>query len=423
MILQFALLAGLAAPTQGDVVQILLDGTHKDPAAEIARLSPFPVEEVFWMLQGDEIPAAWNDASDEDQFLSSTQERILERALRDAPREVCLEYLRELAGTELGIETKATIVEILGWIGTHNNLDVLLLAASPESERYLAPARLRRAFGDALADVFSRHADRMEPELPWLFRNAHSGLRLEVVHLVENEALLEPIEVLARMLDVHSEFDVLVLQTMHMVALRPTEDGSQVTKRAVRAFLRDDDAACVRLACRTLGALEDVESITDLIHLLDSDDSNQRAAAAYGLSVGTGLQFGENVVRWRSWFERERVWWEERSIERFDELAHGEIGIAMRALREISEHCLDRDELARGVAPALERPERGLVLTAIAFLARLESRAAVPDLIPLLDRRDEDVRRAAWRTLVRLSGQRLAPEVEAWEAYRRSLTR
>ncbi|MEX1023874.1 MAG: HEAT repeat domain-containing protein [Planctomycetota bacterium] len=423
--LNATLLAGILALTPGDAVEILLDDerTAVVAAEELALLRPFPVQELFWILQGDEIPAAWTKEGTFDHILSNKQRTTIELAFQDAPHGVCAQYLRGLAETEQSLETKATIVEILGWIGTVSDLSTLLLAASPESERYLAPSKLRSAFARALAEMHRRDAEALEPELPWVFRHAHSGLRMEVVKCVERQPIADPIDLLARMLSVHTNMDVFVLQTMQVVALRHGQRIGQSALQAVRPFLHDQDPACVRLACRTLGAMNDVESISYLIQLLDTDDENLRTAAAYGLSVGTGLQFDDNVLRWRSWFERERTWWDDLAAERFNQLATAPIDVALQALNDISARCLDREALAAGVAPALVRPEESVVLTACAYLRRLSAESCVAELVDLLHREEASIRAASHKALRSITGLRLGADPAEWEGVIRSIER
>ena len=130
------ILTGALALTPGDAVEILLDDelTAVKAAGELATLRPFPVQELFWILQGDEIPAAWTKEGRYDYFLTSKQRRTIEFAFGEAPHGTCASYLKGLAEIERGVDTKATIVEILGWMGHVTDLPTLLLAAAPESD-------------------------------------------------------------------------------------------------------------------------------------------------------------------------------------------------------------------------------------------------------------------------------------------------
>lgn len=405
-------------PVQYDVVHLLLEVERPsdDVATELAELRPFPVHEIFWMLEGDAIPADWSPLLDVDEPLTRKQRWVLASTLVRAPRGLTMPFLNELLQSEpqLGVQTKMTIVEVVGWIGRVEDLPTLLRAGAPESELYLAPRPLRKAFGDALGDIFARAPKRIEAELPWVFQNAHSGLRKEVLTLAESGFLTEPIETLGQMLGLHPEFDLLVLHSLHAVGATRSFDASDHTLAEVRRFFDGSHPSERRMACRVVGVLNDVDAISILIRALESPNGNLRQAAAYGLEQCTGLNLDQNVLRWRSWYERDSMWWENDANRCFDELANGDPHSAMKSLMDITGRSLDRRALALSVLPALDRPEVGIVVTTCAFLGRQGSSIVCADLVPLLDSSEISVRVAALKALRRITGLQLAGDARVW---------
>jgi hypothetical protein len=127
----------------------------------------------------------------------------------------------------------------------------------------------------------------------------------------------------------------------------------------------------------------------------------------------SGRVFRGNARAWDAWYADETAWWRgaRASLLRID---NRDPSVALEALHDVSGHRLYRHELAQGVAVALERPERELVLIACSILKSLESRAALPALVRGLDRPERELSDAILKTLQAVAGVAYPRDDPAW---------
>src|SRR4030095_5408136 len=134
----------------------------------------------------------------------------------------------------------------------------------------------------------------------------------------------------------------------------------------MRASLQSTDPSTKREAALALGRVGDDGAVTSLIPLLEDPSSGVRDNAVWALQKITCLHFGSDVERWKRWSEAEAEWWARREAECAARLESGSAQEAIAAIREMSQHRLDRQALAKVLLPSLARPEAPVVLTACA---------------------------------------------------------
>lgn len=423
MLISLLLMTSMSLTEDSAVVEAMLDEDRSlgERVTLVVDARPFPIEEVFWALKLDAVPSAWSPRLDRDLPLDPDDQAVLEAAIEQGPYSSIVGFLHSLTEEKLDVDSRLTILEILSWVGRLADLELALDAASPESEEILAPRSVKRGFGRTLASLHERHERMFEAELLWLFRKAHSNLKPQVVNLIQRRDVEQPVELLGSMLGEFSECDAMLLQAMLVEGREERRNVSERCLSAVRQFLTSEHPSWQRQACRVLGVLEDEASIPDLIARMGAADSNLRAAAQYGLEACARKKLGNDPVRWQAWYERDRAWWEEEADRAFDDLANAGVRRAMQALNEIGSHTLHRKSIADAVVSALDRPEPGVVLTTIQLLRRLGEDAIARDLVPLLNRSDEGIVRAAHEALRQLVGVNLPPNASAWDEHLRRI--
>src|SRR6185503_7949056 len=193
--------------------------------------------------------------------------------------------------------------------------------------------------------------------------------------------------------------------------------GEESVFESVRRYLRQRDPALVSAAVLACGELGDDGSVEFLMDLLEHADERVRHCAFKALRDITGLGFGEEAARWRSWYQAETRWWEDVAEATLVHVERGRGLEFVRAAREALEHRLFRDRIAEAFAQGLSRRSGGEeVLLSCRALAQLRSPVGIPSLIECLERSDPEVRSAAWKALRAITGVDLPPEVDSWAA-------
>jgi HEAT repeat protein len=222
--------------------------------------------------------------------------------------------------------------------------------------------------------------------------------------------------VLGGLLGWNSSLDVSLLQQIARLAALGETASDPTLCGVVRGFLRSDEPGLACEAAIACGRLEDFDAADELVDLLESDERSVREASAWALGRLTGLAYQDDTQRWRAWLASEQAWLENEAPALIADLEHTDASRAIRCLGELSRRRYRRDELGAAMCVALddERPEvRKLACTA---LARLGSKAVVPELIASLDDEDDEVTAAALAALRSITGMDLPAVSQVWKA-------
>jgi HEAT repeat protein len=148
----------------------------------------------------------------------------------------------------------------------------------------------------------------------------------------------------------------------------------------VRPYLRSEQTVLVQNAAVSLGGFEDEECIADLVQLLSHPDTGVRGAAHEALRSIAGVGLWPDVARWTSWLEGERTWHEKAAPGRIEEIRSGGVGDRARAIADLAEHPLYRNEIATELQSVLPHAEDEIRLLGIRALGQLGAATAVPFL-------------------------------------------
>lgn len=155
---------------------------------------------------------------------------------------------------------------------------------------------------------------------------------------------------------------------------------------------------------QAIGALDDGSHTPVLIDALDDEDVEVREAAARGLQRLTGFGFPSTPAPWRAWWDEEVRWNETERESAREDLGSDDPAIVVAALREYAGHRAWRDSLAEDVLLAVQNAEPNLRAVAFEVLEKLHASAAIRPMVSLLEAPESDVRGAARRALVSISG-------------------
>jgi len=382
---------------------------------ELRALQPIPVPALFAVLDRQDVFIHQPNGSRVRLDIDRAQEEVVKRVLVTAPLPSIRRHLEMVAAKEPAGRGRDLGLWLLGEVGAGRDFELLVQLAAPLS----APDGPSRAtvlsFGNATEKILARDPSRL-----WLvfdlFQKAPRVLRTPLIKAIERLDHEDALILLARMLGRVPEMDALILNS---VARRGSEEARPVAEEAclsVRKYLRRGDEREELLAIAALGKIEDYDSVSHLMQLVEDGDKGQKRAAFSALRDITGLSLRFEVDLWSRWYEGEMNWWKDQAQTRFSALAGAERSAVTKAINEISLRRMHRHDLARELLPCLERREPEIVILACRALGLLSSRTVVPDLVRHLDARHSGVRGAAWETLRHITHLDLPPEAGAWEA-------
>ncbi len=400
--LLLALLAGPALAARADDLAAVLRRAARDGAGP----------EAMATLVADELPAALPQAFealalreivDPDGHsapLGPVERGALALALARAPRAPLLDHMRRVASDGLVAERKLGLV-LIGASGTADDL-ALACALAVDREGRVDRALLR-PLEQALADVVARDARGVETAARLL---AETGpvVQTPLLRALGAAGGAPAVQELARLSERDSPLQLVALTELGRLLAAGEGLADPSVVRVARTLAAHPDPAIQREALLCLGRLGDDDSIPHLLNLLEGEHAGLRTNAWWALRELTGLPFGDDPRRWRTWYEAEQDWWNGPAQELLRGMRGGRRGDVVAALKAFSEHRLFRTELAAEVARLLGHPDDELVLLACYSLRQLGVPVDPAPLRRLLDHPDERVREAARATLAAVGG-------------------
>jgi HEAT repeat protein len=404
------------------VFEVHAEEDAEDQERALRSLDPPPLASFVDLLAEESIPAAWfletedTDRSDAFGPLGTESLMALRGALAKVPIVELRPFFATLAAEDPRLDRREVCVSVLAGVGERRDLKLVIELATPADERArVLPRSLRKSYESALRSILERDAGGLG-YLLGAFNELHGGLSSATVDAIGSVPSEEALAALASLLGHAKGLDAYVLSAIAKLGpdvRHPVSDGVLFT---VRSLLTNSDPGVVRAAVRACGRLEDYEAVPQLLEMLSQDDENLRTSAHVALGDITGLPLHADVRIWRSWYERESSWWQGESLDVFRDLASRDELAVSNAINEITGQHLFRHELADALLPVLDHQEPELIVMACRSLGQVGSEVAVPPLVASLEHPDWSVRRAAWVALVRITGQDLPPEIEAWQA-------
>jgi len=324
-------------------------------------------------------------------------------------------FLEDLASRPIEPSLRREAQRLLGCMGCADHLKLLARLTQPLQERGTVEPELREGFGAAMGAILARDPAALG-QVRSLFSESPPGLASSIVDAVAGVRSHTATRIMADLLGRSPGLDPLLLARLAERG-RLRVSGEESVFESVRRYLRQRDPALVSAAVLACGELGDDGSVEFLMDLLEHADERVRHCAFKALRDITGLGFGEEAARWRSWYQAETRWWEDVAEATLVHVERGRGLEFVRAAREALEHRLFRDRIAEAFAQGLSRRSGGEeVLLSCRALAQLRSPVGIPSLIECLERSDPEVRSAAWKALRAITGVDLPPEVDSWAA-------
>lgn len=347
-------------------------------------------------------PATEGDEEGGGARLDEGQRALVLEALLAARRERLAAFVAEVGVRPETPERLAAAVRLAG-AGAFDPAQLGRLVRPGLAEHELVTEAFEAALGDLL-----RRAPHAYPLVESWWRTLPEGLACAALRALAGLGEPAGFECLVRWLGVRPEFDEGVILALGGLAhLARLEEARQLALDLVE--YRAPTAAAERAVLTTLGRLKVPETIPFLIEPLVAEDAPTLRTAHAALRAVSGADLPASVPAWRAWYAREETWWQEVAPERIERLAGAAAaGLAVADVhalaRELCEHPLHREDLARAFRPALAHPDPAVRVIACQALERLAARSGAPLLFPLLRSGSPEVLSAARAALVAITG-------------------
>ena len=336
-----------------------------------------------------------------DPRLVELHDGVLRGALQRLDRGVVVDHLARRAAGDAPLEVRLCVARLLGESRHPRAADVLLQVAAGIEPIHLARAYVLQSFEQPLAEALAAdpRADTALIGRVGRFAPQVRDLLLRAAVQADSAATRR---FLCSRLTAGDEEQVVVLGAIAAARVGAFEASPDQVAH-VRTRLRSLEEGVPRLAALALGKLEDIESLPDLMGLLDSEDALESKAAHESLCWISGSDLGRTSSAWRRWLSGEQNWLSNVAPSQLAQLSSGDRLAVHRALRELQRHPLYRHEFAPEVAQLLYAADEDLAVAGCEALAALGSREALPALIESLALPDCALREAVLRTLQSLA--------------------
>ncbi|MCC6408837.1 MAG: hypothetical protein IT453_16865 [Planctomycetes bacterium] len=369
-------------------------------ARALAEFGSAALPRAFELAVARELVVRVGDTKELSLPISPEVQLALIAAAARAPRAEVVRFLTALAEREGPAEEALVALRILALAGSGDDIRLLQRLCERHVDAAATPPELRETFGMALASILGRHPEALKHV--WaLYRDVPAPLADAVIRAAGTLRDTESLGALAGLLGARRELELRVLGELGRVARALTAPFPESTREAVRGYLHDGDPMLKRAACQALVALEDVDSITALIELLDAENDVARTALD-SLRRISRKAIGRDPEEWTEWLRREQRDWT-RAEARVADLRSSDRAVAVAELHALGHARLFRHEAAAYVVVALERSEPELVRLACEILEELGSPVAEPALLLATEHDDASVRAAAEQALACLS--------------------
>jgi hypothetical protein len=308
-------------------------------------------------------------------------------------------------------------IEALGLLAVRAGVRELTLleriAQPPATEgmEQLPGVPVRTAYEDALEALLTR--DPTDSRAIWQrLDRLPESLRPAALRALARAGGDDTLERMADELRTRPELAAFLLPEIERAARRLPVDLEDCALAHVRDCLGSSDPAVVAAAVPLVAMFADAAAAPHLVQLLESEDGSLRERVRRALIELTGRDAGERAGDWRSVLRAERRWWAAEGAAAAEALPTADAEEVYSALARLAAHPLH----ARGLGPCLEqllrRPEPPLVALACATVARLRTRAAVPELSVVAREHAIGEVRAAAHNALRVLAPDLFPSLE-----------
>ncbi len=414
-----ALASVRAAAQQGERLEVevvrtlrtLRDPRHpplESMADDLVRHARGVPDFLFEILRDGRVP----DRGEGAQVLSIYQRDLILLSFERLGRSETLASLARFVTEPEAMSERIATVEILGAVGRKNDFErVLDLTLGPEEEE-LAEA-MASAFRRATCGILKRDGDafRMVAET---WQSIRSELLVHLILAVGDTRDPRGLEFLSGV--AFWKADLADAAVAQIQSIGPSQDESlnEELRVRLRAQLDPEQPDRCRTICMALAALEDVSALPQLIEYLRHEAKGLRSSAHWALKRLTGLGFAADPARWSHWYAAEVQWLQRDKNKAFRRLLSNNHGDAARALQEIEQHPLARNELLVALPSLFESPKAPIRILACRAAAELGRPEIIEPLIDALEDPSTEVAKAALQALQKVTGLDLPEDASAW---------
>ena len=400
----------------------LRDPQHA-PLEELAlRLRPHAgdqLELLVGILASRQVPAL----DQEVQILSEVQRSLILMTLEQMDAGKAALYLRKLPAKVSGPAEASARVELMGSIGSREDLDAIFLLMQetwlPKPAEEAPAPSLGRAERETLRRAVSSIAQRDSGTFDHLkhrWPGLHPEIQTELV--LSMGSLRNPLGfgVLEAALKEQGPLSISALAQLPKLGRHPFLNRNEDMRQAVRPYL-SDSTAHISAACQALGVLGDMDSISMLIEHLGHAEEQVSQAAYWALGQLSGQSFPRDAQRWRFWHDSELIWMRTQKEATLQKLHSPDAQVAARAAQLCNQHPLVYDELEASVERLLRSRNQDSQGTGMRLAQRHGMRWALPAVIEELEHPDPALAALALEAAQALSGTDLGSDPKPWSHY------
>lgn len=400
-------------PSHVAQIQAVLDLPDREGALEqLQRMGPGAASSVWILLSGQ-------NGLDESYDLLPHQRELLLMAIESWPKGQVVKALMESLEAGAAINDRLTMIELVARTRSGNAIPAIIRILDGVDPILLRSTVVTNSLQRSLVGLFAEGKAEfriLRRTLP----SAPSELLPILIEVVSQVRSPESMQMLADIVRREPRLGQAALQ--HIAGFGDTllPPSADAIVEMARTQLRADSLIQRRVALDALGSLQDSASFVDIVDCLDADDPVLRRLAQVALEKITGLRKRWGADQWLAWHDAEQRW-----LGSTDKLARDLAGQdlyrAAKAVRELSEHTLSPRSINDLLAEGLDHDHARIRTMACEGLGDSGHVSAVGYLIEALLDDDQGVRSAARTALIKLAGEDLGDDGQAWRAWWKTL--
>jgi HEAT repeat protein len=361
-------------------------------------------------LESGVVPKPAGGATKEPEPMDGARTAAAVAALSRRSRGELLQPATKVLERSTSAHTTALIVKLLGAVGDRRELPLLCGTVRPVSSE-LVDGELCDAFEAAVGEILKRDASA-PATAHGLLREQPEAVRWSLIRALAKSGSDTALPILAAELGVHPPDDVFVVEQITQACAAMKTLVPEAVLMTVRAGLRSDQAPRVAKTARCLAAMQDTESIGDLIGLLRHEDPEVRREAHAALVSIANVRLLPDAERWGRWLDAETAWFRDEFPGLSSDLEGKTAIVAVQSIGQMAAHPLHRREIAEVLTSSLEHEPASIRKVACSALRQLGAKSASPCLERWAEDTDPDLAaeaRHALSVLVPTGSSRTVP--------------
>jgi len=292
---------------------------------------------LFEILEERLVPTYDEDPA---QILSIYQEDLILMTVGMMQRSKVKRFLRS-RDEELDVNGRRATIDFLGAAGNSADFpDIFSLAwVGEESD---LPSKLGPAVRRAVGTILRQH-EGFRDLMP-ANGNLPEGFIREIVMAIGDVGDPRGLPFLEEALDWNSHLVAEILSQINKVGYGTDAEVNEDVRDKVREYFDSGKPMVCRAACLASAALDDLEAVSDLIGLLDSETQGLRANAHWALQRITRMRMSPSHNNWQRWYEGELTWTRKYKLIAFSKLSSNNPGQIARAIADVAVHPLVRED-------------------------------------------------------------------------------